>query len=454
MPRPKTIIPKLTRHKAKARGVVRLNGKDHYLGPWPAGAKLPPPDVRAAYDRLIAEWLAAQRGAVEPGAVGPALGPTVAEVLLAFWRYAERHYRHPDGAPTTEPGEIKHALRPVRELYGLTPAAEFGPRTLAAVREDMIRRGWCRTLVNRRVERVKRCFRWAASQELVPVSVDQALRTLAGLQAGRTEAREAAPVGPVPVGHYEATLPFLPRVPRAMAELQRWTGMRPGEVCRLKLAEIDHSGPVWLYRPGRHKTRHRGKTRVVPIGPRGQAVLLAFLAGRTPPPCGAGAFDLATPAGRLAAAVVFDGHARPIDAALLRDLSRPVVLFGGSVVDPDAFIFDAARDRAERFAAWRRARKSKVPPSQRDRRKAAPAKVPGRGFRPHAYTNAVGKACRAAGVPHWHPNQLRHLRGTEVRRGFGLEAAQVVLGHARADVTQVYAERDLALALDVADRTG
>jgi hypothetical protein len=59
MPRPNSPVPKLTRHKAKARGVVRLNGKDHYLGPWPAGAKQPPPAVRAAYDRLIAEWLPA-----------------------------------------------------------------------------------------------------------------------------------------------------------------------------------------------------------------------------------------------------------------------------------------------------------------------------------------------------------------------------------------------------------
>ena len=32
---------------------------------------------------------------------------------------------------------------------------------------------------------------------------------------------------------------------------------------------------------------------------------------------------------------------------------------------------------------------------------------------------------------------------TEVRKTFGLEAAQVVAGHANADITQVYAERDL-----------
>jgi hypothetical protein len=35
-----------------------------------------------------------------------------------------------------------------------------------------------------------------------------------------------------------------------------------------------------------------------------------------------------------------------------------------------------------------------------------------------------------------------------------LEAAQVVLGHSRADVTQVYAERDLTLAEKVALEVG
>lgn len=42
----------------------------------------------------------------------------------------------------------------------------------------------------------------------------------------------------------------------------------------------------------------------------------------------------------------------------------------------------------------------------------------------------------------WSPNRLRHSRGTEIRKEFGLEAAQVFLGHSAADVTQVYAERD------------
>ena len=55
---------------------------------------------------------------------------------------------------------------------------------------------------------------------------------------------------------------------------------------------------------------------------------------------------------------------------------------------------------------------------------------------------------------HWHPNQLRHTFATEVRKVHGLEAAQVLLGHARADVTQVYSERNEELAATVAAKIG
>ena len=54
----------------------------------------------------------------------------------------------------------------------------------------------------------------------------------------------------------------------------------------------------------------------------------------------------------------------------------------------------------------------------------------------------------------WAPNRLRHTFATEVRKAHGLEAAQVLLGHARADVTQVYAERNLSLAARVACEIG
>ena len=64
----------------------------------------------------------------------------------------------------------------------------------------------------------------------------------------------------------------------AMIELQRLSGMRPGEVVLMRLCDIDRSGKVWLYRPGRHKAEHHGHARVVPLGPQAQSVLEPFLA--------------------------------------------------------------------------------------------------------------------------------------------------------------------------------
>jgi len=57
-------------------------------------------------------------------------------------------------------------------------------------------------------------------------------------------------------------------------------------------------------------------------------------------------------------------------------------------------------------------------------------------------------------LPHWSPNQLRHAAATEIRQQFGLEAAQVALGHSNANVTQIYAERDMGLANRVMEQVG
>lgn len=61
---------------------------------------------------------------------------------------------------------------------------------------------------------------------------------------------------------------------------------------------------------------------------------------------------------------------------------------------------------------------------------------------------------RGDGVAPWHPNQFHRTPATEVRAQFGLEAAQAILGHARADVTQIYAERDQERARAVAREIG
>ena len=74
-----------------------------------------------------------------------------------------------------------------------------------------------------------------------------------------------------------AIRPYVSRQVWAMIELQRLTGMRPGEVVLMRTSDLDMGRDVWVYSPGRHKTEHHGKTREVFIGPRGQEVLRAWL---------------------------------------------------------------------------------------------------------------------------------------------------------------------------------
>ena len=87
---------------------------------------------------------------------------------------------------------MREALRPLRQLYGHSSARGFGPRALKAVRQHMSDRSLSRCLINRRVGRIKRVFKWAVAEELIPPSVYHGLQAVAGLRYGRTEARETA----------------------------------------------------------------------------------------------------------------------------------------------------------------------------------------------------------------------------------------------------------------------
>lgn len=231
------------------------------------------PESKLEHARILAELAMGAHPLQPAGSQTRHPDLTMNEVALAFWNHAERYYRRPDGTTTNELVEYRYTLRVLTDSHGGTPAREFGPLALKAVRQRMVDRRWKRSTVNNRVRRIKHLFKWAVENELVPPAVHQALAAVAGLPKGRGYAPEPAPVGPVSDGDVEATLLFVPAVVRAMIRVQRLTGMRPGEVVALRPAEVDASGPVWVYRPRHHKTAHKGRERVVAIGPRAQAVL-------------------------------------------------------------------------------------------------------------------------------------------------------------------------------------
>jgi integrase len=88
-----------------------------------------------------------------------------------------------------------------------------------------------------------------------------------------------------------------------------------------------------------------------------------------------------------------------------------------------------------------------------------------------AYRRAVARACDDAFPPpaeivkpeeidkwrsehRWHVHQLRHSAATQIRAAYGIEAAQHTLGHAKIDITAMYAEKNAAVAQRVAAQIG
>jgi integrase len=377
---------------------VTIAGRDVYLG------RHGTPESRAEYDRLVAEWLLQGRPQVARPVAGGS-DTTVNEMVLAYLKHVDSYYVK-NGKPTSEPRNIKLALRPVRRLYGDTLARDFGPLALKTVRQAMVDADLCRNEVNKRVGRIIRAFRWAVGEEMVPPGVHQGLKAVPGLRQGRAHVRESEPVRPIADAFVDAIRPFVSRQVWTMIELQRLTGARPGEVCTMRSIDIDTSGKVWCYVPSSHKTQHHGKERRVYLGPQAQAVLKPWLRA---------------------------------------DLMAP--------------LFSPKEAEAERSASRRAARKTKVQPSQQARGKGRKAKPFRDAYSVDSYRQAIGHGVRAANkararrceapIPSWHPHQLRHNAATRLRKQFNLEIARAVLGHSSSAVTEIYAEMDMTKASEV-----
>jgi len=407
MSRPKG-IPKYRLHKQSGQAIVTLTDplggrKDVPLGKF--GSK----ESKAEYVRVLAEWQA--NGQKPLAQNGPAHNRTVVQLINDYFQYVEKRHRKADGSPSSEVEHAKLSLRPLNFLHGNVPISDYGPMRLKAVRELMVK-GYehpkygpqgpiARNTINRRVSRIRQMFRWAVENEMVSATVLHALEAVKNLEWGRSEARETEPVRPVALALVQDTMAAAPPMLADMIELQRLTGMRSGELVIMRSIDIDMIGQVWSYRPATHKTSYRGQERVVAIGPRGRAIIQKYLK-----------------------------------------------------TNLEAYLFSPREVREERFRIMRAKRQTKVQPSQVCRQKPKPRKKPGDRYTTDSYRRAVEYARCKAGVPHWHPHQLRHLCATEVRRQRGIDAAKAVLGHRSPAITEIYAELDQGKAAEVMAKIG
>lgn len=207
----------------------------------------------------------------------------------------------------------------------------------------------------------------------------------------------------------------------------------------IRSCDIDMTGRVWIYRPHDHKTEHHGLKREIFIGPQAQEIVKPWL--RT---------------------------------------------------ELEAYLFQPCEAEAARNAERRQKRVSPMTPSQASRRgKRSPRRAPGDCYDVPGYRRAIVRGCESAfampeelrkpprdegGKPivetseqraerqrlaaqwrqeHcWHPHQLRHNAATNLRKEFGVELARIILGHATAFTTEIYAEADREQAMEVIAKIG
>ena len=425
-------MPQVTVVSPSNNARVRIGGRAHWLGKCPDGKVTAAQQAKAA--RLWHEFLSGAHPSsgeivevvVEPqtaataatAVAGPACSITIAAIGLRYLDHCQAYYRTKDGGVTSSVAGVEMALRALFPFSDM-PATAFGPRAMKTVRDAMVRDGRPRVTCNRVVKTIRRMFKWAASEELVPAECWHALETVASLQKGRTQAPEVPPVEEVPEPTVNETLPHLPPVVAAMVQLQRWTGARPGEVCVLRPCDVDRSGDVWVYRPEHHKLswREDAAPRQIVIGSEGQKVLTPFLLRATSSYC-------------------FSPSEAERQRAQTRRQERKTPLYRSHVAH--------MKQKSKGRSGGRR---------------------PGGRYTTASYRRAITRAVdaanrtrKAAGIqdelPNWAPNQLRHLRAGEVEEQFGIEQASAILGHSNIRTTEIYAKRKLQIATSVARQIG
>lgn len=350
------------------------------------------PETQNAYERTISEWLSNRKlPYVNKDVI------TIAELCRDYWLHCEEYYVQPDGTATSSLLRTKQALRPLLERYNQTLASDFGALSLRAIQTAWIDSGLKRKSINDYTAVIKQLFKWAVSHEKININVYKAINTVDNLKAGRSSAIESTPIQQVPQSHIDAVEPYVSYQVWALVQLQLLTGTRAGELLKLRPIDLDTTGEIWTVNLAGHKTAHLGKKRTIYFGSKAQSILKEFM------------------------------NTTPIHSFLFSPK-------------------DATKERYAKADTHRRTSQKKTPTSS--------GRVVGKFYTTESYRRAITRACEKAGVPSWTPHRLRHNAGTFIRKEYGLEAAQVILGHSRADITQLYAEADTDKAMRVIREIG
>lgn len=231
---------------------VIVHGKTLYLG------KHNSPESWRRYQQI--------RTAYDAGVTDP--GMTLGDVCKRFFdEYVDVRFAH----NKDERDVFRAAIDRTVKLFGPWPAAGFSPACYDTLRKAMQKQGLASTTIAHYLRRVRVMLRWAAQLHLVAPQVIYLIESAPSLPSA--DVRKPEQVKGVSDADFQATLQFISPKVRDMLLIQRMTGMRPGEIRLMRASEVDTSTDIWVYSPSRHKTAHRGKTRIVGLNREAMRIL-------------------------------------------------------------------------------------------------------------------------------------------------------------------------------------
>lgn len=399
-------LPQIRKHTARGYYYVRMpveGGKSRQV--WLCKLTDGIAAAREKYHKLMT-------GLIESG---PAPAPsrpgavTVNQVCERFLTHAKLRYRkHDRSTGTAERYEM--VLAPVKVLFGALPVAKFGLDQMIRLRNwwlsQRITRGGktvplSRTTVNDRMSQTAAVFARARQWGIVPKEVLWDIRDLQPLREFETAARETEPVRPAKDFEIEAVIEELRKTNPVVADMMTvhsLTGCRSSELCLMRPGDIEKfDDGVWEYEPSESKTEHHRKGRIIPIGPKAQAVLAPYMTG----------------------------------------------------IRKTDFIFSPKRaaETANAIRVENASTHKKYHPVE------VPKKAPGDKYTQESYRRSVQRAAARVGVKIT-PHQLRHSAATNIDQKISREAAKTVLGHSTLRTTDIYADYNRPLAHQAAKELG
>lgn len=388
--RPKGQPPQM--RKGTSRGYdyayVYVDGGKVRLGRWNS------PEARKHFRAIVVEWERRHADTSQYRPSGPLV--TVADLVLAFMAHAAVYYRHEDGTPTSEQRAFKTSLSPLLDRqYAGKPVDDFRPKDLMAIVNRWIAAGLTRKTINKMAGRIKHAFDWAIPEELVGEATAALVRSVKLLAKGRTLAPDFDDVPPAPFGPLLLTFAWgMDERQQLITMIQMRTGARPDEVCRIRGSEIARNGHVKIgkreVRVPTMTVRSRGGKRVQTVVP------WAWVPGQ----------HKTKWRGKR---VVY------LMGPKLQRILTPYLAKAG-----DGYLF--------------------------------PGLLTSEHQRADAHASKMKATCERIGVEPWTPAQLRHNVLSRRDKKSNIEAASISVGHSSIAVTEIYAERDIGRAAELAAR--